>query len=449
MKARTGRTTGQTPALVALMALVASACDSPTDVPAVRVLSADLATPAPFARTLSVELDQPAELAVEYWTEGDPHLRVQVSATQSAKLALTRLRPNRNYQYKIVGTTTSGTFTTDPVPADIAATLVSVTGKRTAPLVMLHLHNPTAFKGYVILDEHDEVVWYWRTEDFTFGMTRRASGNFVLMDRVRGLVEVSPTGEVVHELAQDMANREMHHDVIATPSNTLLFIAFDDRMVNGAQVRGEAIWEWAPETQAVIKRWSSWDHFTLAETPAPEGREWMHANSLAIGPRQNVLMSVHHWNQIISITPDWRTIEWRLGGPGATFPLTATQEFSGQHTAREIASGRVLLFDNGLDRGGYSRAIEFAIEGTVARTVWEWRATPVNFAAAVGSARRLANGNTMVAFGMNAGTLGSTGPTEVHEVDAGGTPVWHLVTRTGTMYRVEPLTSVGQEAPVP
>ena len=43
----------------------------------------------------------------------------------------------------------------------------------------------------------------------------------------------------------------------------------------------------------------------------------------------------------------------------------------------------------------------------------------------------------------------STGPTEVYEVDAAGTPVWHLVTRTQTMYRAEPLTSVGAETVVP
>ena len=67
----------------------------------------------------------------------------------------------------------------------------------------------------------------------------------------------------------------------------------------------------------------------------------------------------------------------------------------------------------------------------------------------MGSARRLPNGNTMVAFGMRAGLAGSTGPTEVYEVDAAGTPVWHLVTSTQTMYRAEPLTSLGAESVVP
>jgi len=314
---------------------------------------------------------------------------------------------------------------------------------------MVHLYQPTGFKGYAMLGEHDEVVWYWRTTDFPFGMARRTNGNFVFMDKGRGVLEVDPAGTVVHELAQDLANREMHHDVIVSPSNTVLFIAFDDRVVNGTKVRGEAIWEWSPETGALDKRWTSWDHFTLATTPAPRGLEWMHANALAIGPRNNVLLSVHHWNQVISITPDWRTIEWRLGGAGATHPLPAADAFSGQHTPREITAGRVVMFDNGVDRGGYSRAVEFSLEGGAARTVWEWRSQPLNFATAVGSARRLANGNTMIAFGLPAGVAGSTGPTEVYEVDPAGAPVWHLVTRTQTMFRAEPLTSVGAETVAP
>lgn len=431
--------------VVVVSALASAACSATTDAGDVRVLSAELSTPAPFVRALHVELDRPAELTVEYWTDGDSHLRVQAPATQSASVTLTRLRPNRSYRYQVVGTSTSGTFTSDTLPTDLAASLVSATGKRTAPLLMLHLYQPAGFTGYAIIDEHSDVVWYWRTTDFPFGMTRRANGNFVLMDKARGLVEVSPAGQVVHELAQDVATREMHHDVIASPTNTLLYIAFDDRVVNGATVRGDAIWEWSPETGASDRRWTSWDFFTPSNAPAPSAGEWMHANALAIGPRQNVLLSVHHWNQVISITADWRSIEWRLGGANATYPLPAAEAFSGQHTPREIAPGRVVLFDNGTARGDYSRAIEYSLDAGTARTVWEWHSHPLNFASAVGSARRLANGHTMIAFGMAAGLAGSTGPTEVYEVDAAGTPVWHLVTRTQTMYRAEPLTSVGQE----
>jgi len=440
--------TTRTPRLIFGLLIAATSCSTPTD-GGVRVLSAELAVPAPLVRTLRVELDRPSTLTVEYWTDGDPHLRVESPSTRSATVALTRLRPNRRYQYQVVGTTASGSFVSDTVPSDLAASLTTASGQRTVPLVLLHLYQPNGFIGYAIIDEHDDVVWYRRTSGFPYGVTRRANGNLVLLDGDRGLVEVSPSGVVAHELAQDLVKREMHHDVVASPSNTLFVIAFDDRVVNGATVRGDAIWEWSPETGATDRRWTAWDFFTLANTQLFSGSEWMHANALAIGPRQNVLLSVHHWNQVLSITPDWRTVEWRLGGMNATYPLAAADAFSGQHTPREIAPGRVLLFDNGLARGGFSRAIEYSLDGGSARTLWEWRSQPLNYAAAVGSARRLANGHTLIAFGMPAGLLGSTGPTEVYEVDAAGSPVWHLVTRTQTMYRAEPLSAVGAESVVP
>jgi hypothetical protein len=241
----------------------------------------------------------------------------------------------------------------------------------------------------------------------------------------------------------------MHHDVIASGSNTLFFIAFDDRVVNGRTIRGDAIWEWTPETGAIEKRWNAWDFFSLSSTPSPSGGEWLHANALALGPQQNVILGVHHWNQVISIRPDWRSIEWRLGGPNATDAVPASDAFSGQHTPSVVGDNHVVMFDNGTARGTYSRAVEYAMEGATARTVWEWRSQPLNYASAVGSARRLENGNTVVAFGLAAGLAGSTGPTEVYEVDPSGTVVWHLVTKTQTMFRAEPLTSVGAEVPAP
>ncbi|HKG94249.1 MAG TPA: aryl-sulfate sulfotransferase [Gemmatimonadaceae bacterium] len=437
-------------ALAAAAVLATAACQGGTDAPAVRVVGAELSAPAPLVRALDLTLDRPAAVTVDYWTEGDPHLRVRSASAEHHALLLARLRPGRSYQYEVRGAGTRGTFTTDPLPADLAGVSLAATGERSGPLVMLHLFDPAGFKGYAAVDNSGRVVWYWRTTDFPFGMARRGNGNFVFLDKGRGLLEVTPAGRVVHELAQDLASREQHHDAIVGPDNSVLFIAFDDRTVDGARVRGEAIWAWTPETGAVVKRWSVWDHFTFADAPAPRGSgEWMHGNALAMGPRQNILLSAHHWNQIISITPDWRGVEWRLGGVNATLPVPDAEQFSGQHTGREIAPGRVIVFDNGVDRGGYSRAVEFATDGGPVRKVWEWRPARVNFATAVGSARRLDGGRTLVAFGMSAGLAGSTGPTEVYEVAADGTPVWHLVVGTQILYRAEPLAAIGSEEVVP
>ena len=135
---------------------------------------------------------------------------------------------------------------------------------------------------------------------------------------------------------------------------------------------------------------------------------------------------------MISIAPDWKSVEWRLGGVRPTISVAPEHQTSAQHTAAEIAPNRILMFDNrtGLEPP-YSRAVEYVIDppspkgsgaasGGTARQVWEWKAPNHNYASAVSSARRLSNGNTLIAFGMEKGRNGSSGPTEAYEVSSGG-----------------------------
>lgn len=434
-------------AVVGALLLLVGGCSLSTDASRLTIVSADLGAPAPLVRTLRLVLDRATPVTVDYWTDDGTRLRVEAQAAAEHSLVLARLRPGRTYHYEVVGTAFRGEFETDPLPDDLARVRYTVTGEPTVPMVMLHLYEVNGFRGYVAVDGAGEVVWYWRTVDLPFGMTRRANGNLVLLDRRRGLVEVRPTGQVLHEFPQDLTSRELHHDVVATPQNTVLVIAFDEREVNGAQLKGDAVWEWTPETGAAVKRWTAWDHFSPAQDRGSRfGTEWMHANALAIGSRGNVMMSVHYWNQIFSISPDWQRIEWRLGGVNATVTVPEAERFSGQHTPQETAPGRILVFDNGVERQGYSRALELSMDGATARTVWEWRSQPANYASALGSARRLANGNTLVAFGMPAGVVGSTGPIEVYEVTSAGAPRWRLIVHNVfVMYRAEPLATIAGE----
>jgi hypothetical protein len=310
------------------------------------------------------------------------------------------------------------------------------------------------FDGYVIVDQDGAVVWYRRGTAQSFA--RRANGNLVLLERSPGLTEIQPDLTVVAELpASD--SMAMHHDVIATPANTLLFLTLDARTFEGTDWVGDAIWEWSPEEATVQRRWSAWDVFSPDQDVGPKSTpaDWLHANSLALGPRGNVLVSLPAFNQIVSIASDFQSLEWRLGGPNATLALDQNDDFWFQHTAAEIAPGRVLLFDNGRDRpaGLYSRALELTLDlanGTAAKT-WEFRPLPDIYAPFVGSARRLANGNTMVDFGLGPGVLGASGPVAVYEVTPGGMVTWVLRIEGDRLvnYRATPLQDIAGEVVVP
>jgi len=447
---------------LSVLALCA-ACDSPFDTgkPGPRIRSAQVLEPGgPIFRTLHLRLDSPAAVEVQYWTAGAPRLRIRSDARAAAHVVpLARLLGSRTYQYEAraiaadgtAGPPVTGEFTTGPLPAHFNAISFTASGTLHIPLVLLHLYTPGEFGGYVAVDGSGNVVWYYRTADLPFGISRRANGNFIAMDKGRGLLELTPAGEVLHELPQDEAGRNQHHDAITTPQNTVLFLANDRREYDGRLIAGEAIWEWVPGTTQAVKRWSAHDFFDPAvdRTERSTDDDWLHANSLHIGPRGNILVSLRRLNQVISIAPDWSAIEWRLGGPGATIPFADGDRFTGQHTAAEVAPNRILLFDNRHDLGGYSRVVEYDISDGVARTVWEWRPPRDNFAFAVSSARRLSSGNTLVGFGMSPGLNGSTGPIEVYEVSPDREVLWHLVVDGPfVMYRAEPLETIAGETVV-
>jgi len=344
----------------------------------------------------------------------------------------------------IVGALATISARTPDLPADLRQITITATGALSPQYALLHLFAEKGYKGYALIDSTGRIVWHYRTKDYPFGADRRKNGNFVFMDKGHGLVEVDRTGRVVHELKQREPEREMHHAIVVTPRDTVLYIAFDTELHNGKPLKGEAIWEWNPDTGEDVKRWRSWDFMDPGlDRSARTAGEWLHANSLHVGPRGNILVSFHYINQVISIAPDWKSIEWRLGGVRPTIGVAPEHQTSAQHTAAEIEPNRILLFDNRTAlQPPYSRAVEYVIEGDKARQVWEWRPSHDNYAAAVSSARRLPNGNTLIAFGMVKGRNGSTGPTEAFEVTPDGKVAWHVVVEgVMTLFRVEPITS--------
>ncbi|MEO5509689.1 MAG: aryl-sulfate sulfotransferase, partial [Longimicrobiales bacterium] len=275
---------------------------------------------------------------------------------------------------------------------------------------------------------------------------RRPNGDVAIIDN--GIFIIGPRGDTIASLPPVSSSYgTIHHAITNSPSGGVLFVATDKRTIADTVVTGDGIFEWDPASNVVVKRWTAFDFFDwkTQRTSQSAVSNWLHANALNVGPRGNYILSMRNMNQVASVAPDFKSVEWRLGGPGATITLPVTDLFYGQHGAREIADGRLLVFDNGFERpsgGSFSRAMEIAID-TNARTgtkKWEYRETPDNLAVRLGSVHRFSNGNTFITFGWL-----SPSPIQIVEVTGAGQKVF-TIAPAGTViekiYASEPVTSL-------
>lgn len=139
--------------------------------------------------------------------------------------------------------------------------------------------------------------------------------------------------------------------------------------------------------------------------------QWIEPGKLAgkhpVYREGNFLVCIRHQNVVVVIDPRKRKIVWSWG--------QGTLE--GPHSARMLASGNVLVFDNGLARRT-SRILE--VDPRTSRIVWSYEApNPKEFFTPYGgSCQRLKNGNTLIA---------ETRRGRLFEVDARGRIVWSFV----------------------
>ena len=342
-----------------------------------------------------------------------------------------------------------------PIPSDLGEIKFTATGKLSSQFALVHLFAEKGFKGYALVDSAGRIAWHYRTRDYPFGAARRKNGNFVFMDKGYGLVEVDRAGTIVHELKQRDAEHEMHHGIVVTPRDTVLYLAFDTEPVDGKPLKGEAIWEWTPGTGEDVKRWRSWDHLSPAlDRSKRTAGEWLHANSLACRaarqhPRQLSLPGSGDLDRA-RLEDDPVAARRRARhhrGAGGSANVRATHR-SRDRTESDVdvrqphgSAAAILARGRVRDRPAFAQG-SGAASGGRAKQVWQWKAPNNNYASAVSSARRLSNGNTLIAFGMEKGRNGSSGPTEAYEVTPAGQIAWHLVVEgVMTMFRVEPVNS--------
>jgi hypothetical protein len=229
---------------------------------------------------------------------------------------------------------------------------------------------------------------------------------------------------VVDSFATGNGYRTDGHELLLLPNGHALLMAYDrqpvgmDTVVAGGNPNATVVGLIIQELDAaknVVFQWRSWDHFQITDMVEVPGRlltnatvDYSHGNAIEQDLDGNLLISSRHMNEITKIDRQTGDIIWRLGLNAKKNQFTFVNDsrgFSHQHDIRRLPNGHITVWDNGnFLVPQYSRAVEYALDeqNMIATQVWEFRNTPDNFGAATGSARRRANGATLLDWGLNA-----------------------------------------------
>ena len=462
---RTGRRAKLIAAMVAFSVFLALTAACGGSAVAVIDHSAAISPDNSLIAEVQVTLSREARVFIEYDNPDAGKFRTALSEPATAHtIPVVRLRPESTYAYTIGtqdagGAETlgpSGEFTTGRLPPRLDIQETWVSGRSTQPLIVTDYRVGDEVY-YVFWDETGNIVWYYiippviELDNISSPNTiqQKPNGNLLYVRYKCCIIEITPLGEMVDRIAAGDAAGIPHHDFLMLEDGRILYpsdthITLDESANGGAPdtpVVVDTLNIWNPETGIIEQVWDSRDFWDISDPdqrglwPLRSGHyRWTHINSVSFGRRGNFILSSRNRHQVFSLSPDFQSIEWQLGGPDSDYAFPDPNDrFYGQHTAKELPDGNILVFDNGVNRpdaegGLYSRALELRLDHDTrtAVKVWEYRSATNPFSRIVSSAFRLDNGNTLVNFGAKPSVI--LGPLTFVETGPQGNDVFRVET---------------------
>ncbi len=227
------------------------------------------------------------------------------------------------------------------------------------------------------------------------------------------------------------------HDLAELPDGTVCMVTVEERTrEDGSPWGADTLLELRPDG-TTVEIFNAWDAFEDPESlPSARAPNWTHGNGLDYWPEEDAyLFSMKELGSIAKIPRATGEIEWMIDGKLNQFDFGDDEVVALQHQFEMLANGNLLLFDNGTQERGYSRAVELDIdeEALTATQVWDYVRDPSVFVAAKGDVHRFSNGNTEVVWS----TQG-----EIQVVTPDGTLVWALNAELGQAFTfVQPVDS--------
>jgi hypothetical protein len=283
--------------------------------------------------------------------------------------------------------------------------------------------------GSLIVDRDGEPVWFWpagRNKLTTNLVVAQYRGEPVLTwwegrftKTGYGIGEAVIMDRSYRELARVRAANGRHmdlHEFVLTPEGTALFTCYPETVQADLSLMGgprdghvlaSVIQEVDVASGRLLLEWRGLDHVPVTDSYKPLGGlyDYLHANSIALTPDGNLLVSARHTWTLYKLERHTGRVLWRLGGKRSHFTLGPHARFAWQHDARQPSDGRVTLFDNGSDGSTrvehQSRGLVLAVDESRRTVDLEHAYTnpkPLQ-ATALGSLQILPDGNALVGWG--------------------------------------------------
>ncbi|MSV28607.1 MAG: hypothetical protein EXQ52_07660, partial [Bryobacterales bacterium] len=252
----------------------------------------------------------------------------------------------------------------------------------------------TAYGLILLLDEHGQVVWYYKSPNRTAGVHRLRNGNIAFLTNDSRLVEIDLLGNVKGNwcaarrpngpcTGTSVDALTMHHTFTELPNGNFLVLGGELREIDNyytsetdreaprkrQKVMGDQVIEF-DRAGRVVWRWSAFEHLDVYRLGFltinqywivrgfPDTLDWTHGNGVFHDERDNsVLFNSRQQSAVVKIERPSGRVAWIFGEPGGwpdkfqplLFRPEGVSEWPWHHHAPTLTSGGTLMmFNNGI-----------------------------------------------------------------------------------------------------
>jgi hypothetical protein len=295
------------------------------------------------------------------------------------------------------------------VPSDFPQIVITVNSNPSPGYLFLENALQNVPRYTMIVDNNGLPVWYRRGRMYDFKIQKNGMITWTLSDD-SGFPAFDQNFNYLKTYVTGNGYLTDSHELKVQPDGTYFLMGYRDNAVDMSQyvvggnsnayVRETVVQEFTPEGDLILQ-WRAWDNYDIADENGDV--DFPHMNGIDIDDDGNILVSARHLSEVTKVNGDTGEIMWRLSGAHSSFRFL-NDSFNGtsfQHDISALGHGHYLVFDNGdYHTPQVSRAVEYLLDLTnmTATLVWQFRDTPDKYAYYLGSAQRLAGGNTLIDF---------------------------------------------------